>query len=81
MKVDIGTKAAQFLFWEYINVIFVAVYLLSLKKNGMGTPDTPRKPTCSNKSKKKKWLPPTLRSIYMPPAQKDPNLSNKPDGA
>jgi hypothetical protein len=27
MNVDIGTEATQFLFWENINGIFVAVYI------------------------------------------------------
>ncbi len=30
MNVDIGTAAAQFLFWEYINGIFVAEYFCNI---------------------------------------------------
>jgi hypothetical protein len=31
MNVKIGIETAQFLFWEYINGIFVAVYTVPLK--------------------------------------------------
>jgi hypothetical protein len=31
MNVEIGTEVAHFLFWEYINGIFVAMYVLDRK--------------------------------------------------
>jgi hypothetical protein len=45
MYVEIETVAAQFLFWEYINGIFVAVWCGGV---GVGAKQADRKGSCTN---------------------------------